>query len=232
MAILKLGELVAGVRGTIGGTIYSANKAGPFARGWSRGSNPRTTPQTEQRALMSSHPGPWAALDQADRDDWDTYAADPAQELTNSLGEPYYVSGFNWYCRINTHLLVAGDARRATFPTNARPPIPTIDSVACKTPIDTEVRYKLDFPGGEFDGYYVIAYVTFSPSPALLWKSRGYLLATHETSAFWSLHQFGLTVRSLFGDPADGSKTFCTVQRQEAHGQRSAKATATSIVFD
>ncbi|GAH72082.1 unnamed protein product, partial [marine sediment metagenome] len=126
MATIKLGELVAGIRGTIGGTTYSLNKSGPFARRWSRGSNRRSTRQGVQRGSLAQFAAAWRDLDQAERDDWDTYAAHADQEKFNSLGESYYTSGFNWFVAINCQLASVGRAARDTFPPGARPTAPEI----------------------------------------------------------------------------------------------------------
>jgi len=230
MAILKLGVLVTGIRGTVGGTIFSANKSGPFARNWSRGADPMSTSQTTVRARLSSHATEWQDLAQADRDDWDTYAADPAQELTNSLGEAYYGSGWNWYCRINNHLLVAGEARRDTYPTNARPAAPTITGIYVRTPITGEGDAFVTYPSNQFLGYLCVVFLAFAPSTALLWKSRGYLLTYIDKNIYTTFESFGWLAYDLFGDPILGSKIFATIQRQEPHGQRSAITTKTGTV--
>lgn len=232
MAILKLGVLVTGIRGTVGGTIFSANKAGPFARSWSKGADPHTENQTTVRARLSSHGAKWQDLAQGDRDDWDTYAAAAPQELTNSLGEAYYVTGFNWYCTINNHLLIAGDARRDTYPTNARPAAPTINDFTVKIPINQNSRVGVSYPTNEFNVYRIICFLGFAPSPALLWKSRGYRLVCTRVQQYLMLTQFGDDVAPVFADPPLGAKAFATFQRQEAHGQRSAPTTITEIVFE
>lgn len=225
MATIELGPLVTGIRGTISGTLYSANKSGPYARAWSKGPNPRTARQTTQRAILSGHGTEWAALAQADRDDWDTYAALPAQELFNSLGVSYYASGWNWYCRINNHLASTGSARRDTFPTNARPAMPTTNSFTCQTPIIGDWNVYLTVPVNQFTGYQAIIYLAFGPSEAQVWKSRGYLLVEADTQDTTSLLRFGTGTLAAFGDPILNSKAFITIQRQEPHGQRSAPNT-------
>lgn len=116
MAIVKFGPVVVGARGTIAGTIFSANKGGPFARAWSKGANPSSALQTTQRGRLGSIASAWADLTQVQRDDWIAYAIDPAQELTNALGEDYFASGFNWYIKINQNLEAASEARRDLAP--------------------------------------------------------------------------------------------------------------------
>lgn len=128
MAIVKFGVVVVGARGTIGGMKFSANGAGPYAAQWSKGSNPSTPAQSEQRIRISTLASSWRSLPQAQRDDWDDYADDPAQEKTNSLGETYFVSGFNWYVALNQNRIAAGAGVRDDAPTLARPLAAVIDS--------------------------------------------------------------------------------------------------------
>lgn len=149
MAIIKLGVLVVGVRGTIGGALYSANKAGPYVRAWSKGANPRTVRQQEQRAHYSAMPGLWAALTDTQRDDWDDWAALPAQELFNSLGEAYSPSGFQWFQIINLRLLNADRSTRTTEPTDLQPAAPTFSSLVL--PFLPQQATKITYPSGEFD---------------------------------------------------------------------------------
>ena len=100
MAIVVFGGVVSGARGTIAGVTYSANKAGPYAKGWSRGANVRSALQTSGRGVHSVLAGSWRALSAGERTAWDVWAADPEQELTNALGEAYYISGFLWSIKI------------------------------------------------------------------------------------------------------------------------------------
>jgi len=76
---------------------------------------------------MSMMPALWAAMTAVQRAAWRTFAADPAQELENSLGVAYYASGYNWFCKCNVRLLRVGRATIVPVPTQARPAAPVID---------------------------------------------------------------------------------------------------------
>ncbi len=100
MAIVKFGVTVVGIRGTVGGLVFSAGKSGPYVKTWSKSANPRTPKQSEQRAELGSIGEEWRALTQVNRDGWDTFAATgTCTELTNSLGELYRISGFLWFLK-------------------------------------------------------------------------------------------------------------------------------------
>lgn len=138
MAITKIGPPLAGIRGTIGGIVFSENKSATYARIWSRGSNPRTTKQSVERGYLSQMPALWNALTDVQRAAWRTFAADPAQELENSLGDAYYASGYNWFCKSNVRLLRVGRATIQAIPAQARPAAPTILEFRV-TPANSEV---------------------------------------------------------------------------------------------
>ncbi len=231
MAILKLGELVAGIRGTIGGTIYSVNKSGPFARGWAKGSNPRTPAQTSQRAITSTHPTEWRDLTQSKRDGWDAYAADAAQELFNSLGESYYATGFNWFSRINTHLILSGLARRNGAPTDPTPAMPTLGTSHCFEPISTDFHNRITYAFPQFLDNYVIVAVAFYPRITLAWKTRGFRFVHYGLRSTSTYTEFGLTSLALLGQPPAGGKCFFSVQNQNDQGRRSAVVTSTADVI-
>jgi len=126
MAITKIGAPLSGIRGTLGGIVYSENGTGTYAKQWAMCNNPRTPKQSTERGYLARMPGLWSALTDAQRAAWRTFAADPAQELTNPLGEAYFASGFNWFCKCNIRLLRVARATITAVPTQARPAAPTI----------------------------------------------------------------------------------------------------------
>jgi hypothetical protein len=101
MAILKFGVIVTGARGTIAGTTLSANKAGPYAKAWAPPPKSTSTKQSAVQGLFGALRNGWRALTAGERADWDTFAALPGQAQTNALGETYYLSGWQWYCKLN-----------------------------------------------------------------------------------------------------------------------------------
>jgi hypothetical protein len=105
MAKVKFAAPVSGLRGSIGGVVFSANRSSNFVKS-------RTMPSSKQsQALSDTHvafaalPELWRALTSGQRDDWATWAADPVQEKTNSLGEAYYCTGYQWFMALNNRLL-------------------------------------------------------------------------------------------------------------------------------
>ena len=218
--IVKFGVMVVGARGTVGGAIFSANQAGPFVRSWSKGANPRSDLQTAQRGRFSSLASAWRDLTQAQRDDWIDYADDPPQELTNSLGETYFISGFNWFIRINDHLEQVGAARRDDAPTLTRPLAPIIQFS------------RLIFTGEVANSF--ILFTVGSPGltelhlcAALVVNSQGRTTASLrstnlkiDTLTPARAVVFQTEIESTFGNIVAGQRAFYVAQVQDAHGQR------------
>lgn len=132
MAKTKLAAPLAGLRGTISGWTFSENKAGTYVKAWAQSPKLRTEKQQVQRANIGGLSQAWAALTSGQRSDWNTYAALPAQELTNSLGQAYYTTGFNWFISCSTHLLRAGRVAIASAPVLSVPTAPTITAIAIR----------------------------------------------------------------------------------------------------
>ena len=208
----------------IAGTIFSANKAGPYARGWSRGPNQHSTDQSQQRGRTSGMAKTWRGLTQVQRDAWDTWAALPAQEKFNSLGESYFASGFNWYVAINNRLLNVGRGSRATPPVIARPAAPTLTALALYRTghaLDSSVIYPLN----EFLTFDLVLFMAMANSQGLLNKTQGWRL-TLQTQAPGAVNvTFQDELEAAFGTIQTFQRGFCRLCRQTTDGVRSSFAT-------
>lgn len=128
MAITQIGPPLSGIRGTIGGVTYSANGSSTYAKAWSKGPNPRTSKQSTERTFLARMPALWTALEPFLRDEWRSFASDPAQELFNSLGDGYFASGYNWFVKCNIRNLRVGNPIIEDAPEQTRPSPPTISA--------------------------------------------------------------------------------------------------------
>lgn len=130
MASIKLGSIASDIRGSIGGTVFSRNGGGAYAKQRVKGTDPNTTDQGIMRAIISSCISAWTALSATVRTNWGMYAA--AVTLVNRLGDAINVSGYNMYCRTRALCVKIG----ATVPA-AAPSIMTLaeqDSTVAATP--------------------------------------------------------------------------------------------------
>ncbi len=100
MASIKLGPAIAAIAGSIGGTVFSHNKAGPYIRNRSIPINPNTARQVKVKAAMAFLTAEWAnALTAAQRTAWNLYAS--SVTMPNRLGDAINHSGFNHFIRSN-----------------------------------------------------------------------------------------------------------------------------------
>ena len=231
MAIIKLGATVVGIRGTVGGLTFSANKSGPLVRAWSKGSNPRTSFQTGQRSTIATIPALWTALTPAEQAAWDTFAALPAQDRTNRLGETFSASGFNWFTLINTRLLNIGRASRTAVPTQAVPAAPTISSL--QLPFTTGQTAKIVYPSGTFDpDFDQIIELNIALSIGRQVAASHFLTMLQDQNPPDQDNVFLIPYLARWNLDGPNIKGFAQVYRQTTDGQRSAPTGASFISTD
>jgi len=223
MARIKLASPIGGIRGTVGGVTYSANATSLYAKLW-RGPRPSGTRlASKTRCLFGSNGGPWRALSQAKRDAWDTWAALPAQELTDSLGQAYYASGWNWFVTLSSRLAWIERDIVEDPPSVARPAAPSISSVVLETSgIGADSR--ITYPEDEFDGWDIVLFGRLSLSQGAVARTAGFyqILASQAPGATSTSVQSQL--ESVFGTIPSGARLFASVARQLPDGQRSQPA--------
>jgi len=231
MSIIKFGVAVVGIRGTIGGITFSANKHGPYARAWSKGSHPATPRQTDQQSYLAQMPALWQALTPVQRTAWDVFAALGAQDLINSLGETYSISGFGWFCKINIRLLVMGRAARVAVPVQARPAAPTITDL--EFPLGPGQTAFVEYPSAEFDPDFDLVLEAAQASsvagkpPPTDFKEVAVLQDPNDTET-----GFAQEYANRFGTGNTGLKGFVRLYRQTTDGLRSAPAAADFVAGD
>ncbi len=115
MALVLLGGGVTDIRGSIGGTTFSRNQGGNYARARTKPINQRSQRQVDQRTILS-HIGRawWDTLTIAERTAWNTYAE--MTTWTNRLGQTISISGMAAFVRTNSYLLRDGVALRTAAP--------------------------------------------------------------------------------------------------------------------
>lgn len=107
MAIIQFSGIgVTNARGKLGGTVFSANRGGSYLRNKGIPLNPQTGDQTTARNRLTNYSQNWRALTAAQRDDWNAMTAN--YTYTNSLGQPYTLSGQELYIALNAGLTASG----------------------------------------------------------------------------------------------------------------------------
>lgn len=231
MGIVVFAAPVAGIRGKVGGIVYSANKSGPYLKSWGKGSNPRTAAQTNHRQNLVQFSQAWQNLTTGERTDWDTYAALTAQDKINSLGETYSASGFNWFCEINLNLRAAGAVQLDTAPTGPTPGTPILnDFVSRETGAEFSTRFNLD--GASPDLTFIHA------TKAAVFSSEGHtaqaeirVFMTAQLATGSTFFQIQNEMEEHFGTIQVGQNVFATIQAQSAEGRRGAVLSASAVAL-
>lgn len=105
MALIK-SSLLADIRGSIGGTTYSRNRGGSYARNRTVPINPQSISQTRARSDLAFYSVGWNSLTDNQRAAWNAYAE--TVQAINVLGESITYTGQQMYIRSNTLLNLAG----------------------------------------------------------------------------------------------------------------------------
>lgn len=101
---------MTGVSGAIGNMVGLMGLGGMAVRARVVPANPKSTAQQGVRSTLTSLAAAWSAtLTQAQRNGWDVYAA--TLTFTNTLGQPYRISGFDAYVAANGARIVGGLSR-------------------------------------------------------------------------------------------------------------------------
>jgi hypothetical protein len=115
MATIKLGAIASDIRGSIGGTVFSRNGGGAYAKARTKGTDPNTPAQQVVRSIMSGIIGAWAVLSSTVRANWGVYARQVP--FINRLGDSINLSGYNMYCRTKAIFELIGATVPAAAPT-------------------------------------------------------------------------------------------------------------------
>lgn len=109
MALVRYGNGVSEIRGSIAGNVFSRNRAGAIIRNRINPINPQTQAQNDIRYLFSQVANRWTLLTLAQRESWDEFAAKVTYQR-NLLGEPYQMSGRQAFQICNTNLALTSAA--------------------------------------------------------------------------------------------------------------------------
>ena len=126
MALVQFGGGVSAMAGRVGGTVFSRNKGGAYARNWAKPTNEPTAIQTTRRAAFASLSAMWSALPEGSREVWAGDAG--GMTLKNRLGDDYIPSGRQYFMSVNQNLQLTSQTLIDLPPTGSVPPI--IDDLA------------------------------------------------------------------------------------------------------
>lgn len=191
--------------GSYAGVTSSRNRNGQYVRNRSIPVNPSSSYQQAVRARMSQNASDWRGLTAAQRTGWSDLGY--LIQRTDSLGQSYYLTGFQSFCLVNNNKLAAGDVVVTDAPGLAYP-----DPLASITPTLTAASFS-------------VAY-TATPAPAgvrIFWScspqrsaGRGYendyRLISVTAAAAASPTNLLAAYTGRFGAPVVGNRIFITGQ--------------------
>jgi hypothetical protein len=121
MARVRFGGTVIGMRGHVGGLVFSRNVGVDYVKPKRQAPYKQTPTQTFQRGVMSFAAGGWWSLTDGQRLAWNNYAKAPSEYDYDAWGRRRYLSGYQWYTRAATRNLTLFNIPLAD-PPSAPPP--------------------------------------------------------------------------------------------------------------
>ncbi|GAH70394.1 unnamed protein product [marine sediment metagenome] len=119
MALLKMGPVVAAASGKIGGTVFSRNRYGVYARQWVLPTVSTSEDALQQKALLGGISAAFAALTDDQKLQWNEWAQ--SNPMTNRIGDQQILTGHAAYVRINMRVQKGGIGEIATPPVGVSP---------------------------------------------------------------------------------------------------------------
>lgn len=123
MALIRFGNGVTEMRGSIAGTTFSRARGGAIARSRTSPINPNTLAQAAVRTRFADVVAAWSGIaGKPTVDEWNTFAQ--GVELLNRLGEAYTPSGRQMFLAVNLARQSAGLAISVALPSSTNQPEP------------------------------------------------------------------------------------------------------------
>jgi len=231
MAIVKLGELIVGLRGTIQGLTFSANGSSPYVRKYAAPASRRTVKQSGKRAWFSEIRRQWGTLNPAQIAAWDALGASPPEEDYNSLGERVYLSGSAWHLRVNMRRLQAGQGINNSAPPNTSVSPPSSLSMTIYDSSDLVSDSVFNYGVGDFVGAYAVLHVSPSLSSVRNVQTTGYYVIWCGSVSVPGPEIMTAELVGAFGYLSEGQKVFGQLRKQSLKGIRSTAVLATTLVL-
>lgn len=223
MAKIAYAAIVDGIRGTIGGVTFSANKAGAYVKRYSRPRLNQTDNQLSNLVVLGVRAAAWQDLSAAQRTAWNNWADDPAQALVDAFGDDYFISGFAWFVRFNSWRHTQGLDIREDVPTDTEPAAPTIDAlVVDSTEVFPNSRVTVEFPLNEFQNLGFVCGLSRRPNPGNQTPFSSPALFANEPPTGVDSNSFGNFAIEQYGEITPGTQWIAEVYTQSAQGYRSA----------
>ena len=160
MATIEFNYQIQGIRGRIGGTVFSANKNGPYIKQLAIPTNPKTESQTESRNNWSDLVKSFRPLPSYSKQAWNDLAAQDPEPSFNPWGRQIPHSGISYFIKCNRRRFLLGLEPLTDPPAgiHATRPVPSagfttsLNSVSQQSltiafivyPLHTDLLFRLD----------------------------------------------------------------------------------------
>lgn len=108
------GAIVSEIRGKIASTVFARNRGGAIIRNRIKGTNRRSTLQTNVRQRLSALASEWRGLTELQRGSWNN--ASPQFPTQDNLGQQIFLTGEQLFIRSNANLILIGEAQITDAP--------------------------------------------------------------------------------------------------------------------
>ncbi len=228
MAVVQFGVTVTGIRGTVGGLTFSANKGASYAKSFARPPSSHTPGQVEQRSRTVTAATAWSALTAGEKANWDAFALAPNENDYDPWGSLRYLTGFQWFVRSTTRRAAVGLSPSANTPSGAG--LAAITGLTLSVDSNPGGNSNLAYDSGQFGATVsLIVFAAITPSQGgadafTLWRQ---VWAEQNPNDTTTDIQSGLL--AAFGIVPAGWKCYVRAFRQAEYGNRSSVATADAI---
>ena len=106
VAAIFISSTMDKMRNRLGNNVFSQNHSANFIRLWVRPRNPKSPAQMGSRGAFTEISRRWRTLTPFIQTEWNKYAM--ANPVTNNLGVQVYITGFNWFLKVNIPLQYMG----------------------------------------------------------------------------------------------------------------------------
>lgn len=217
MAKILLAAPLAGIRGSFGASVYSANQAGPYLKLKSARPRPLHPLISHQQSFISGCGTEWVNTGAANRALWIAWAALAPQAQTDSLGQTYYLSGFQWFIKINGWRRLTGRGIKTAPPTTAQPAAPSISTFTLSTLFGAPYSAQITYPAGTFGSGDMFIHAVVASGPGRAVPPRAFKPVYYRSTPGNSSQVFETAWRTAFGDPIIGQRGFIRVFHANSH---------------
>jgi hypothetical protein len=192
--------------GSVAGTTHSRNRFGQYVRSRAIPVNPNSTFQGTQRGRLAASAAAWRTLTAAQRAGWNDLAAGFTR--TNSLGQPYNMTGFMCYCSCNNNQAAAGNAALSDAPALVTPGALTFGAITL-----TAAAFSIIYaPTPLGAGARVFTYVSLQRSAGRAFEGDYRLLQVSAAAAASPVNAYAAYV-ARFGVPIVGNRIFMALRQ-------------------